>query len=131
MTKYTQRHSVLIIDDDENVLDIYRIKFENAGYRVLLASTGKDGLNVALAEHPDIILLDIQLPDMRGTEVLKTLRKDTWGASVPVIMLTNMQMDNPETVQAFVTQRPDFYLIKSDWEPTDVLKKAGEILHIA
>ena len=129
MTTYAQRHTVLIIDDDENVLDIYSIKFTGAGYKVLLAGNGRDGLAIAFKEHPSIILLDIQLPDMRGTDALKVLRKDSWGASVPVIMLTNMQMDTPETVQAFVSGKPEFYLIKADWEPKDVLEKTEEVLY--
>jgi len=128
MKKNKKQYTVLIIDDDENVLDIYSLKFENAGHSVLLAGNGKDGLEIAFNKKPDIILLDVQMPDMRGTEVLERIRKDAWGKTVPVIMLTNLQADSKEIIQSMVVSKPDFYLIKADWEPKEVLEKVEEIL---
>ena len=128
MKKNKKQYTVLIIDDDENVLDIYSLKFENAGHSVLLAGNGKDGLESAFKDQPDIILLDVQMPDMRGTEVLERIRKDAWGKTVPVIMLTNLQADSKEIIQSMVVSKPDFYLIKADWEPKEILEKVEEIL---
>jgi len=120
--------TILIIDDDENILDIYTLKFKNAGYQVQLASTGADGLKVAFEIHPDIILLDVQMHDMRGTEVLTKLRQDSWGNTVPVIMLTNMQADTKEVIRCIATEQPSYYLIKADWSPSEVLDKVAEVL---
>ena len=81
---------IVIIEDDPVISQMYRMKFEADGFDVQLANNGKKG--VALVEHfsPDIILLDLQMPEMSGDEALAAIRKQTWGKDIPVIILTNL-----------------------------------------
>lgn len=80
---------VAIIEDDQAISQMYRIKFETEGYDVETAENGKLGLKLCEKMKPDIILLDIMMPEMTGDEMLKKLRATTWGKSIKVIILTN------------------------------------------
>lgn len=84
-----QTINVLLIEDDEQFLDMYRLRLERDGYRVHTASDGERGLAIAREVNPDIIFLDIRLPKIDGFEVLRRLREDPATATVPVIILSN------------------------------------------
>ncbi len=77
--------TALVVEDDRAVLQLIRLYLAQAGYRVLEAQNGIDGLKMALEESPDIVLLDLNLPGMDGIEVCKNLRKES---DVPIIMVT-------------------------------------------
>lgn len=81
-----QKKKVLIVEDEKNIVDILRFNLQRSGYDTIEAYDGEDGLNKALAENPDLVLLDVMLPKMIGFDVCKTLRQQ--GSSVPVIILT-------------------------------------------
>jgi two-component system, OmpR family, KDP operon response regulator KdpE len=78
-------HAALIVDDEPQIRRLLRLTLEATGYRVFDAATGQDGLVQAALRRPDVILLDLGLPDLEGVEVLKRLRE--WSA-VPVIILS-------------------------------------------
>lgn len=80
--------TVLIIEDEQDLADLVAFNLEKAGYRPLLAADGVTGLDKARSHTPDLILLDLMLPGMPGTEVCKALRSDEKTARIPVIMLT-------------------------------------------
>lgn len=84
------RPKILIIDDDPKVVKIWSLTLEDEGFEVITAPGGKEGLRMAYAEHPDLILLDIMMPGMDGFEVLDHLRLIT---DIPVIMLTAVATD--------------------------------------
>ncbi len=117
---------VEIVEDELSLLEVLTDKFSKEGFKVLRAKNGKDGLKVALTEHPDIILLDIIMPVMDGMTMLKKLREDEWGKDAKVIILTNLS-DNEKTAQALADGSND-YLVKSDWKIEDVVKKVEERL---
>ena len=77
---------VLIVEDEKNIVDILRFNLQREGYRTIEAYDGEDGLNKALTEDPDIVLLDVMLPKMIGFDVCRKLREA--GQNVPVIILT-------------------------------------------
>ena len=77
--------SVLIVEDDKSVAQLIRLYMAQAGYQVLSAETGLDGLDLALNGDPDIVLLDLNLPGMDGTEVCRNIRASSF---VPIIMVT-------------------------------------------
>ena len=79
---------VLVVDDESDLLDLVTHHLEGAGFEVLGALRGEEGLELARSEDPDLILLDIMLPDYLGTEILKRLRQSPDTASIPVIFLT-------------------------------------------
>ena len=78
--------TVLIVEDEKNIVDILRFNLQREGYRTLEAYDGKDGLDKAVSENPDLILLDVMLPKMNGFDVCRRLRDK--GDNVPVIILT-------------------------------------------
>ena len=80
------KKTVLIVEDEKNIVDILRFNLQRAGYETREAYDGADGLDKARAEHPDLILLDLMLPKRNGFEVCRTLRQE--GNRVPVIILT-------------------------------------------
>jgi two-component system, OmpR family, alkaline phosphatase synthesis response regulator PhoP len=82
------KEHILIIEDEEDILALVHYNLVREGYRVTCATSGEEGLRVARAEPPDLVLLDLMLPGMDGLEVCRRLRKDLPLQAVPVIMLT-------------------------------------------
>lgn len=91
---------IAIIEDDQAISQMYRFKFEAESYTVETAGNGKLGLELAQSMKPDIILLDLMMPEMNGDEMLALLRKTDWGKDIKVIILTNMgEQEIPATVK--------------------------------
>lgn len=85
---------VLVIDDDDDIRDIIVLNLEVAGYEISQASDGRQGLEAAIAEPPDLILLDVLMPRMNGIEVCKEIRQQPALAKTPVILLTSKDQEN-------------------------------------
>ena len=81
-----KQQTVLIVEDEKNIVDILRFNLQKEGYATLEAFDGVTGLRLALDENPDLILLDLMLPEMNGFEVCKLLRDK--GRSTPVLIIT-------------------------------------------
>lgn len=79
---------ILVVEDSKLLRTIAVDTLKTEGFGIYEAGNGRDGLRSALGVHPDIILLDIIMPIMDGLSMLKSLREDEWGKSVPVILLT-------------------------------------------
>lgn len=79
---------ILCIDDEQNILDLLTFNLEAAGHTTITATTGADGLRIAADQSPALILLDLMLPDMDGTEVCKQLKASSNTSGIPIIMLT-------------------------------------------
>ncbi len=118
---------VLVVEDDQMLLGMYQKILTKHGYQVKTATDGETGLRLALADHPDLILLDIRMPKMDGMTVLHHLRADKWGKRVLVIILTNLDM-NDERLAAITIDQPSYYLIKADNPPKQVLEKINKVL---
>src|SRR4051812_11763697 len=86
-------HRILVVEDEKQIAKILKIELEYEGYEVVVAYDGKSGLQAALSEKLDLVLLDVMLPEMNGIEVLKRIRKEN--NLIPVILLTarNLTMD--------------------------------------
>ena len=109
------------MEDEKSLFEILKDKFEMEGFEVLIAENGEIGLEAALKELPDIILLDIAMPVMDGLEMLKLLRNDEKGKNLKVIILTNYG-DMEKFVQAKELGVAD-YLVKADWSMKDIVEK--------
>ena len=83
---------VLVIEDNENNMELITFILEANSYQTLKAETGKKGVALALQERPDFIILDIQLPDISGTGVLKMIRSSEIGDSIPISAMTSYAM---------------------------------------
>lgn len=80
---------IAIVEDELAISQMYRFKFEAEGYEVETAENGKLGLELAQQFKPDIILLDLMMPEMTGEDMLAVLRASDWGKDIKVIILTN------------------------------------------
>lgn len=120
---------ILIIEDDQAFATVVSEILAQDEFSVSVSATGLDGLNRALAEHPDLIILDIILPDMSGVDVLKEIRFDPWGETVPVMFLTNLSPDDA-MVKKTLESKAAYYLVKSDTSLEDLLEKVKVILNI-
>src|SRR3989338_9624208 len=89
---------ILAIDDEPDILEVLEKRLTLDGYEVVLAKDGKSGLEKALSQKPDLILLDVAMPDMDGFEVCKRLRSDPATAATPVLMLTARDTSTDEVL---------------------------------
>ncbi len=85
--------SILIIDDEKDIGELLKVRLEILGYVVSIADTGRLGLETARAKKPDLILLDVMLPDIDGYTLLRSIREDKDIKDTPVIMLTAKEED--------------------------------------
>jgi DNA-binding response OmpR family regulator len=109
---------VAIIEDDLAIAQMYRMKFEAEDYEVETAENGKLGLQLAEEMRPDVILLDLMMPEMTGDEMLKKLRDTDWGKDIKVIILTNMgEQEAPAIIRELGVKR---FIVKADMTPRQV-----------
>jgi DNA-binding response OmpR family regulator len=117
---------VLIIEDDPFLSSMYATKFELEGFAVFSGDNGQKGLDLALVEIPDIILLDILMPVMNGFEVLENLKKNDKTKNIPTILLTNLNQKD-EIERGFALGADD-YLIKAHFMPSEVVEKVRGLI---
>ena len=109
---------IAIIEDDQAISQMYRMKFEAEGYDVETAENGKLGLALAEDMKPDIMLVDLMMPEMNGDEMLEKLRATDWGKQIKVIVLTNMgEQEAPEIIKSLNVRR---FIVKADMTPRQV-----------
>lgn len=129
MEKNTQTKKILIVEDEDDQREVLADEFKDQGFEVLIAKNGKEGLEVSQNKKPDLILLDIVMPVMDGISMMTKLRKDsTWGKEVPIILLTNLTSDSDKVIKAVSENDPAYYLVKSDWDLSNVVEKTKECL---
>lgn len=121
-----KKTKVLIIEDEEMLVNMYISKFTKEGYQAEKALNGRIGLEQAKNIKPDIILLDIMMPEIDGFMVLKDLKNDIATKNIPVIMLTNLgqEEDIAKGNQLGATD----YLVKANLTPAQVVEKVKTIL---
>lgn len=115
----TEQKRIIVIDDEPAIREALVEMLSVAGFDVTGAENGKKGLEVVSRQRPDLILLDIMMPEMNGWQVLEALKKDEWAKNVPVIILTNL--DGVENVSKAMEQEAFQYVVKGDTELKDIL----------
>lgn len=106
---------VLVIEDDPNVAEMYRLRLETDGYEVVVGRDGEEGLQLAIDEVPDFIYLDLRLPKLDGFEVLERLRATPATAQIPIIILSNY--GDAETRERGLRLGALDFLVKADTTP--------------
>jgi DNA-binding response OmpR family regulator len=121
---------ILIAEDDPFISRMYQIKLESAGYRVIVKNNGRDAFETIKAEHPSLAVLDINMPELSGLEVLGALQNDGFDfTAMPVIVLTNSsELSDRNTAHSYGAE----YLVKAELTPREVLnlittKLGGEL----
>ena len=114
-------NKILFVDDDQHIVQLYAAVFAKAGFNFSTASNGLEAIEKASTEKPDLMLLDIMLPDLNGLEVLKKLKQNPQTADISVWMLTNLpEQMNEETAASYGASG---YLVKSAYTPKQVIEK--------
>lgn len=88
---------ILVVEDNEDNREIFVYRLRQLGYEVLVASNGKEALEVALREKPDLIFMDLKMPVMDGWEATKALRQTEWGKNLPVVAVTAHAMEEEKS----------------------------------
>ncbi len=109
---------VAIVEDDLAIAQMYRLKFEAEGHEVQIAENGKLGLKLVEEMKPDIVLLDLMMPEMNGDEMLVKMRKTDWGKNTPVVILTNVgEQEAPDALKGLNVRA---YVVKAEMTPKQV-----------
>ena len=120
--------TILIVEDDIFIRDIYQMKFSQVGFEVIIAEDGMVALEKMTEKIPDIILLDIMMPRMNGMEVLQKIKENEEWKKIPIIMLTNIS--EKENIPKGYDVSADEYLIKSHYAPSEVVEKVNSLLNV-
>lgn len=122
------KKKILIVEDDLSYSNVFSDVFSDEGMHVLSAKNGQEGLDIALKEHPDLLVVDIAMPVMDGLTMIKKLRENEWGKDADVILLTNL-FDMDKVAEAAEKGAFD-YLVKKDWSMEDLVKKVKKRLNL-
>lgn len=120
---------IALVEDDQNIQYMYALKLEREGFNVKTASNGVEGLKLCESLLPDILLLDLSMPVMSGSEMLEQLRQRNWGGNVRVIILTNISKS--EAPQSLRFLNVDRYIVKAHHTPAQVVEIICEVLDLA
>ena len=119
---------IAIIEDDQVINQMYRMKFEAAGFDVATASDGEAGVSIVKKFHPYLILLDLQMPNMNGVEALSLIRTLPRHKQTPVIVLTNLgEEEAPDGLRKLGVHS---YIVKADFTPRQVVERVKHALNI-
>lgn len=116
----------VVVEDDHDLQFLYRLKLEREGYEVAVASNGLEGLEIIEKFHPNIVLLDLMMPIMSGSEMLALMRAESWGSEPRVIILTNISKTEAPPALRFLNV--DRYIVKAHHTPAQVIQIVDEIL---
>jgi len=117
---------ILIVEDEKMLAEMYHDRFVQAGFEAILAYSAEEGIEAALKEKPDLILLDILLPRENGIGFLGKLRKNPEIASIKVVAFSNY--DDPDTKKEALKFGVKEYLIKTDYTPQEITEKVKSYL---
>jgi two-component system phosphate regulon response regulator PhoB len=120
-----KRHTILVIDDQRDFRELVGRTLEQEGFDVILASTGASGLNIAEEHKPDLLVLDLTLPDMDGLEICRRLRENPRHRFLPILMIS-ARASAPERVIGLKTGADD-YLIKP-FVPEELVARVNALL---
>jgi CheY-like chemotaxis protein len=121
---------ILLVEDEAPLLGAMTLKLKKAGFTVLQGHNGREGLDIAMKELPNIIITDIVMPEMDGLQMIQNIRQDQqWGISVPIILLTNLNDFNH--VATAMEYGVHDYLVKSNWKLKDLLETVKNKLNLS
>jgi len=124
-TNFLKRRKILVVEDEADFLDLLRLHFKQEGFAIATATNGLDAVKKARSLMPDLILLDVMLPELDGFAVCEILRNDSATASIPVLMLTGLcgQMSRCAGIESGATE-----FVTKPTNPEDIVSKVKELL---
>jgi len=120
--------TILIVEDDDSISNMYQTKLKQLGLNMLVAADGSSGLEIAKKQKPDLILLDVILPQLDGFSVLEELKKGKDTAKIPVVMLTNLS--TTEDQEKANKLGANGYVVKANVTPTEVSETVQKLLNL-
>ena len=120
---------ILVVDDEPSVARVLADELSGRGYVVSTAANGKLGLEKAINERSDLVILDVKMPVMDGLAMLESLRSQEFGKEMKVIILSNLEPDDSIITKVYANL-PIAYFIKSDIALADLLEKVDEVLQV-
>lgn len=123
-----KKKKILIIEDNADLVDMYKVKFASEGFEVSSAPDGEEGIVKVVQEKPDAILLDILMPNMNGMEVLKAI-KDNTEMDVKIIVLSNLSQQ--DQIKKAYDLGATHYMVKVRHTPAQVVEKVKEIVDVS
>jgi len=117
---------VLIIEDDDFIAQMYEKRFKQKGYQAKVAENGQIGLDLIEQDNPDIIILDIVLPQLDGFEILKRIKSNPLSKDIPVLLLSNL--GEKENIERGLNLGANDYAIKANFTPSEIIEKVENLL---
>ena len=127
MSPHTTKKRILIVDDDPHISELVYVNLDAAGYNLDRASNGHEAIDRIAAAHPDLIILDVMMPEMDGWELCKTIRDDPECRDIRIVMLTARDSDRDKMIGKGVFG-VDEYLTKP-FELCELLEICRRLLH--
>ncbi len=121
-----EKGKILIVEDDRYISKMYQLKLSLEGYEVEVAENGKDGVDKVKEFMPNIILLDILMPELDGFEVLKIIKGDDATKDIPVLIMSNLGQE--DHVEKGMKLGAVGYIVKSQYTPSKVVEKIKSII---
>lgn len=115
-----EKHSVLLVEDSSYLAESVNDALEMHGYNVHVAKNGQAGIDYALEHHPDLIILDIRLPDMSGYDVYNAIRADKWGKNAAITILT--ASESLDSIAKNINLPIEYVLFKPSQSLTDIIQ---------
>lgn len=122
----TQPSRIILIEDEEQIRELYKRQLTLAGLQVDAYANGKDGLNAITQGHCDLVLLDIMLPDINGLEILKEVKNKDATKAIPVIILTNLGQD--AVIKEGFQIGAEGYILKAAYTPDQIIQEVKNVL---
>lgn len=117
---------ILLVEDESMIVEMYKLRLEEEGYEVLATDKGSEALTLATKAKPDLILLDIILPEVDGFTILQSLKAQSSTKKIPVLMLTNLGQESDQK------KGNEFgaagYFVKASHTPADIIKEIKKVL---
>jgi DNA-binding response OmpR family regulator len=120
------KNKILIVEDEQFLLDLYDMKLEQAGFEVIKASNGTQGVSLAQLELPALILLDILMPETDGYEMLKSLKENPKTKNIPVVIFSNLSQR--EEIEKGLKLGAKDFIIKTSVTPSEIVERVKEYL---
>lgn len=117
--------TILVADDESHILHVVSLKLRNAGFRVLTARDGQEALEIAQAQHPDLLITDYHMPQLSGLELCQRLKQDSRTSDIPAIMLTarGYHLEPHDTEQSGILR-----MLSKPFSPRHLLTTVNEVL---
>jgi DNA-binding response OmpR family regulator len=125
MNPGTPSKKIMIIEDDKSIQDIYMLNFKASGYEVILEGDGLSGISEVVEKKPDIILLDVMMPNMDGFAFLKAIKENT-SINIPVVVCSNLS--DKETYDKAFASGASAVLLKVNYSGKELVQKIDHIL---